>query len=95
MYCGFTEQEADRAGVTDTVVLLEPVPPSPVQVTEYVVELPGATALLPLVAPPVEKFVPVQDVALVEDQLSVEELPEMMDAGLAESETVGGGVGGV
>ena len=36
----------------------------------------------------------VQDVALVEDQVSADELPEVIDVGDAESVTVGAGVGG-
>jgi len=54
----------------------------------------GDTARVPLVA-----FVPVQppeavhEVTLVEDQVTVEILPEVMLVGLAENATVGGGVG--
>jgi len=54
----------------------------------------GDTAKVPLVA-----FVPVQpppavhEVALVEDQDTIEILPEVMLVGLAENATVGGGVG--
>jgi len=57
----------------------------------------GDTARVPLVA-----FVPVQppeaahEVALVEDQVTTETLPEVMLAGLAEIVTVGGtGVCGI
>jgi hypothetical protein len=95
MEVGQTEQEPESAGVTETVALADLVPPSPVQVTEYEVVLPGATATLPLFAPPVEKFVPVQELALVLDHVSVEELPAMMDEGLALSVAVGGTAGGV
>lgn len=49
----------------------------------------------PEVAPPVENPVPVQDVALVEDQESVEEPPEVMLVGLAANEEVGAGGGAV
>ena len=55
----------------------------------------GDTARVPLVA-----FVPVQpppavhEVALVEDQVTVEILPEVMLVGLAENATVGGGAVG-
>ena len=51
----------------------------------------GDTVRVPLVA-----FVPVQppeavhEVALVEDQVTIETLPEVMLAGLAENATVGG-----
>jgi hypothetical protein len=44
----------------------------------------GLTARLPDVAPPVSKFVPVQDVAFVDDHVSVEELPCVMEIGFAE-----------
>ena len=53
----------------------------------------GDTARVPLIA-----FVPVQlpeavhEVALVEDQVTIETLPEVMLVGLAENATVGGGV---
>ena len=53
----------------------------------------GDAARVPLVA-----FVPVQppeavhEVALVEDQVTVETLPEVMLVGLAENDTVGGGI---
>jgi hypothetical protein len=53
-----------------------------------VVVLPGETETVPEVALPVLKFVPVQDVAFVEDHVSAEELPETMDVGLAEIGTV-------
>ena len=55
----------------------------------------GDTARVPLVA-----FVPVQpppavhEVALVEDQVAIEMLPEVMLVGLAENATVGVGGGG-
>jgi hypothetical protein len=38
---------------------------------------------------PVEKPVPVQEVALVDDQVRVDDWPLVMDAGLAVSEAVG------
>lgn len=46
-------------------------------------------ALVPLHAPDA-----VQEVALVDDHDSVAELPEVMDVGLVERETVGAGVEG-
>lgn len=46
----------------------------------------------PDVAPPVEKPVPVQLVALVEDHVRAEEAPETTLEGLALSEAVGVGV---
>jgi hypothetical protein len=39
---------------------------------------------------PVEKLVPVQDVAFVEDQESVEDCPLVIDVGLAIKDAVGG-----
>ena len=55
----------------------------------------GDTARVPLVA-----FVPVQpppavhEVALVEDQVTIEILPELMLVGFADNATVGAGVDG-
>jgi hypothetical protein len=49
---------------------------------------------VPLVASaPLQPFDAVQTVALVEDQVSVAEPPEITEVGLAERETVGGGGG--
>ena len=75
--------------VTVTVALLAgDVPLAPVHVTEYVVVTLGETETEPEV-PLAVKPVPVQDVALVEDQVRVEEFPETTEVGLAESEAVG------
>lgn len=49
----------------------------------------GETGTLPLVAPPVEKPTPAQEVALVEDQVRVEDWPRLIVVGLAESVAVG------
>ena len=69
--------------VTVTVALLaDEVPPVPVHVTEYVVVTLGETETEPEV-PLAVKPVPVQDVALVEDQVRVEEFPETTEVGLA------------
>lgn len=83
-----------------TVIAVEAVavPLAPVQLTEYEITWPavGVTATLPLVAPPVENVFggrlvdPVQLVALVELQVSVEEEPDAMLAGFAEMDAVGG-----
>ena len=55
----------------------------------------GDTARVPLVAfVPVQPPAAVHEVALVEDQVTVEILPEVMLVGLAENATVGGAVGG-
>ena len=89
---GFGESVTEQAGakaVTVTVAERESLPPAPVQVTEYVVEDDGETETLPDVAPPVENPVPVQEVALADDHVSVEEFPFIMLVGLAESAAVG------
>lgn len=78
-------------GLTEIVTLfVGVVPPEPVQAIEYVVVDAGVTDIEPLVArdwlhPPV----PVQDVALVEDHVSIELAPGRIDVGLAENVTVG------
>ena len=51
----------------------------------------GLTDNDPDVAPPVEKFVPVQEVALVEDHERVAEVPCAIDAGFAVRVAVGAG----
>jgi hypothetical protein len=48
----------------------------------------GETDTDPDVAPPVEKPVPVQEVAFVDDHVSVEDWPLVMLVGLAEREAV-------
>lgn len=45
----------------------------------------------PEVAFPVENPLPVQDVALVDDQVRVEDWPEVIGVGFAESAAVGAG----
>jgi hypothetical protein len=75
--------------VTVTVVPLIAVPPAPVQVNKYVVVTEGDTCTLPDV-PVGLKLVPLQRVALVEDQVSVDELPWTMLVGSADSGTVCG-----
>ena len=61
---------------------------------EYTVVAAGETVADPAVALPVEKFVPVHEVAFVEDQVSVEEFPEVIEEGLALNDATGAGVGG-
>ncbi len=77
-----------------TFFVSDPVPNAFValQVTEYVVVVVGATAYEPAVAFPVENCGEVQLVAPLEDQVIVEEFPEVMVVGFAESVvvTVGG-----
>ncbi|MBU6490968.1 hypothetical protein KGQ25_02335, partial [Patescibacteria group bacterium] len=77
--------------VTVTVALELLVPPEPVQETEYVVVVEGYTTAVFEVAPPVEKPVPVQEVALLELQVRVEEEPLVIEVGEAERVTVGAG----
>ena len=63
----------------------------PLAVSELKVWLPPVVALSPNQAPEA-----VQELAFVEDQVSVEDPPFVTDAGLAASDTVGvGGGGGV
>ena len=73
--------------VTVTELLL--VPPAPVQLTVYVFVLLGETLKVPDVALPVEKFVPVQEVAFVEDQVRIDDAPLVTDVGLAVIVAVG------
>ena len=79
-----------EAAVTVTVADWLADPPAPVHAREYVVVVPGETERDPEV-PVAVKLVPVQEVAFVELQLSVEDCPPVMVPGLAESETVGAG----
>jgi hypothetical protein len=62
----------------------------PLQVTVYVVVVDGVTETLPLVAVPVEKFVPVQLEVLEELQVIVVELPVVMLVDPAETVADGG-----
>ena len=78
--------------VTDALAVGE-VPPEPVQVIEYVVLCDGVTTTIPA-TPDAVKFTPVQEVALVDDQVSVDDWPEVIDVGDAESDAVGTGGGG-
>ena len=59
--------------VNVTVFTSEPVPPGPVHEIEYVVVTVGETVRQPDTAPPVEKFVPVHDVAFDDDHVSVDD----------------------
>ena len=82
-------------GDTPTVTLLVAVPPAPEQLTLYVVVAVGDAETEPEIALPVEKFVPVQDVAFVELQVKVVALPETTEVGFADKDAVGvaGGAG--
>lgn len=77
--------------VTVTVAFAVAVPPVPVHERPYTVVTVGETEVLPLVVPEVEKFVPVQLVAFVLDQVRVDELPKDMVVGRAVSDAVGAG----
>ena len=87
------EQEYVVEGVQETVTVLEsePVPPVPVQVAVYVVVRVGEREVVPETALPVEKLVPVQEVAYEEDQVRVELPPLVMDEGDAVRRTTGAG----
>jgi hypothetical protein len=87
---------SDTAGAADVTVTVADallVPPDPVQAMVNVLELVNApldwlpeVALLPDHEPEA-----VQEVALVEDQLRVEDAPLATEVGFAESDTVGTG----
>ena len=72
--------------VTFAEVLAEP--PAPVQVSEYVVVVAGVTIAAPDI-PEAVKPLPVHEVAFVEFQVSVDELPTRTESGLALRVTVG------
>ena len=79
--------------VTVTVVLCAVVPPAPVHVSVYVVFIVGDTASVFDVAMlPVQPFEAVQEVALDNDQVKVEEPPAVIDVGDAEMVTFGAGI---
>jgi hypothetical protein len=81
------------AGATSTVADELAEPPAPVQVNVYVELDVGDTANDPDVARvPLQPPVAVQDVALVELQVRVEDCPAIMLEGDALSDTVGAGV---
>jgi hypothetical protein len=94
---GFAESVTVGAGVVPVMLTWAeplPVPPAPVQlrlnvlvVVKAPVDWVPETALLPDQAPDA-----VQDVALVEDQVSVEDPPLATEVGFAETDTVGAGV---
>lgn len=75
--------------VTVTVSMSDAWPPAPVQVTEYAVLTVGLTITEPDVAPLVEKLVPVQLVASVDDHEMPASEPLLMVVGVAVSVAVG------
>jgi hypothetical protein len=75
--------------MTVTVALAEVVPAEPVQLIEYVVVTLGETAADPEVAFPVEKFVPEQELAFVEDHVSVDDCLFEIEVGFAVKLAVG------
>ena len=89
---GDAERDAVGAGAAFTVMTCVSlaVPPEPVQDRVYVVVVEGDAVTEPETAPPVAKPVPVQDVAFVEDQVRVVELPFVMVVGEPERVAVGG-----
>ena len=68
------------------------VPPAPVQLAVYVVDCDGDTEVLPEVGEPlpVEKLLPVQEVAFVDAHERVEDWPCAMLVGFKESVHTGG-----
>jgi len=95
--CGFAPIETVGAGVAVTVTVVEAlcVPPAPVQERLNVLLLVSAPvdALPEVDRAPDQAPDAVQDVALVEDQVSVDEPPLATDVGFAETDTVGTGGG--
>jgi hypothetical protein len=93
---GFAVRDTVGAGPTVTVAVALCAPPDPVQVRLKVLLLVSAPEdSLPEVAlAPDQPPEAVQDVAFVEDQVSVEDAPLAMFVGFAASDTVGTGVGG-
>jgi hypothetical protein len=81
-------QEKPGGGLTITGVVRVVDPPLPVQVMLYVVLTVGETEREPE-APDGEKPAPSQEVALVEDQDSVDEAPGVIYAGFALNMSVG------
>lgn len=79
------EPKAETVTVTELTALCVLL----VHVTVYGVVAVGRTSTEPEVAPLVEKFVPVQEVAPVDAQVSNELSPEIIDVGLATREAVG------
>ena len=75
--------------MTVTVALAEVVPAVPVQLIEYVVVAAGDTATDPEAVFPVEKLVPVQEVALVDDHVKVDDCPPVIKVGFATRFAVG------
>jgi hypothetical protein len=84
------------AGVTVTVAEALPVPPGPVHARVNVPVLVSAPLdwLPEVVLVPVHAPEATQEVALAEDQVSVEDPPLAIDVGLAANDTVGTGAGG-
>jgi hypothetical protein len=98
---GFVEIVTVGAGTapTATVAVCAVEPPVPVQLSVYVYV--RTVLSVPVDSLPMVAFVPVQspaaahEVALLELQFSVEDVPCRIAVGLAVSASVGGGVGGV
>jgi hypothetical protein len=80
-------------GVTATVTLCDAVPPAPVQASMYVaLSDSAAVSSVPLVAlSPLQPPLAVQEVALLDDHVSVEFPPSVTEVGLAVKASVGTG----
>ena len=89
-FVGTEGEVVSRTAVTVTVADWVALPPVPVQARVYVVATVGETGCVPETAfVPVHPPLAVHEVALVEDQVRVEELPCVIEAGLADSVMVG------
>ena len=85
---GFAVSEA--VGVMDVTVTVALVDADALpfeQVMKYVVVVGGVTLTEPEIAFPVEKPLPMQEVALVDDQVRVDDWPLVIDVGFAVSDT--------
>jgi len=94
---GVGEGEGGGAGggTTLTVADLEILPPVPMHKSEYVVVAVGETICEPeIFLVPVQPPEAVQELALVDDQLSVDDCPLAMSVGEAEKLSIGAGGGG-
>jgi len=80
--------------LTVTVAAALAEPPAPVQETEYAVVCAGDTEVEPESVPPVEKPPPLQEVAFVEFQVSVDDWPAAIEIGFAVRDAVGVDGGG-
>jgi hypothetical protein len=99
LVAGAAHAEAPELFVTVRLADALAEPPAPVQVSVKLVV--PADVIVPVAAVPLVALVPLQppdalqDVALVEDQVRVADLPVVVEVGLTLNATVGGGVAGL